>query len=183
VLQFCSWQFPETFFTKPESMCGCYTNNKGVVQLTSVLVLPFFTDFSHSFWVLFFNTFRLWSTVTARIHVPQPYKEKGRLFYCVSFTQQRRKGVNFLPRNLMCFRCGLFMRKELKPASHLRCMKLKNLHDRTSLQRFVLIFIACQDELRCETCSLTLREERKLRVFENRMMRKISGLEGRRTRF
>ena len=82
----------------------------------------------------------------------------------------------------MCFRCGLFMRKELKPASHLRCMKLKNLRDRTSLQRFVLIFNACQDKLRCETCFLTLREERKLRVFANRMMRKISGIEGRRTR-
>ena len=28
---------------------------------------------------------------------------------------------------------------------------------------------------RCETWSLTLREERKLRVFENRMLRKIFG--------
>jgi len=74
------------------------------------------------------------------------------------------------------------MRKELKPASHLRCMKLKNLRDRTSLQRFVLIFVACQDELRCETCSLALREELRLRVFENKLMRKICGLEGRRTR-
>jgi hypothetical protein len=27
----------------------------------------------------------------------------------------------------------------------------------------------------CETCSLTLREERRLRVFENRVLRKIFG--------
>ena len=27
----------------------------------------------------------------------------------------------------------------------------------------------------CETCSLTLREERKLRVFENMVLRKIIG--------
>jgi hypothetical protein len=27
----------------------------------------------------------------------------------------------------------------------------------------------------CETCSLTLREERRLRVFENRMLRRIFG--------
>jgi hypothetical protein len=28
----------------------------------------------------------------------------------------------------------------------------------------------------CETCSLTLREERRLRVFENRVLRRIFGL-------
>jgi hypothetical protein len=28
---------------------------------------------------------------------------------------------------------------------------------------------------RCETCSLTLREERRLRVFENKVLRKILG--------
>ena len=27
----------------------------------------------------------------------------------------------------------------------------------------------------CETCSLTLREERKLKVFENRVLRRIFG--------
>ena len=27
----------------------------------------------------------------------------------------------------------------------------------------------------CETCSLTLREERRLRVFENRVLRKVFG--------
>ena len=32
----------------------------------------------------------------------------------------------------------------------------------------------------CETWSLTLREERRLRVFENRVMRRILGLRGRR---
>jgi hypothetical protein len=30
----------------------------------------------------------------------------------------------------------------------------------------------------CETWSLTLREEHRLRVFENRVLRGISGLEG-----
>ena len=29
----------------------------------------------------------------------------------------------------------------------------------------------------CETCSLTLREERRLRVFENRVLRRIFGYE------
>jgi hypothetical protein len=28
---------------------------------------------------------------------------------------------------------------------------------------------------RCETCSLTLREERRLRVFENRVLRRVFG--------
>ena len=32
----------------------------------------------------------------------------------------------------------------------------------------------------CETCSLTLREERKLRVFENMVLRRIFGLGGTR---
>jgi hypothetical protein len=32
----------------------------------------------------------------------------------------------------------------------------------------------------CETWSLTLREERRLRVFENRVLRRISGLRGTR---
>jgi len=27
----------------------------------------------------------------------------------------------------------------------------------------------------CETCSLTLREERRLRVFENRVLRRVFG--------
>jgi hypothetical protein len=31
----------------------------------------------------------------------------------------------------------------------------------------------------CETWSLTLREERRLRVFENRVLRRIFGPEGR----
>jgi hypothetical protein len=30
----------------------------------------------------------------------------------------------------------------------------------------------------CETCSLTLKEEHKLRVFDNRMMRRIWTKEG-----
>jgi hypothetical protein len=57
-------------------------------------------------------------------------------------------------------------------------MKLKCFRDRTSLQRFVLIFIVCHDEFVCETWSLTLREELRLNVVENRKMRKIFGLEG-----
>ena len=32
----------------------------------------------------------------------------------------------------------------------------------------------------CETCSLTLREESRLREFENRMLRRIFGLRGTR---
>jgi len=31
----------------------------------------------------------------------------------------------------------------------------------------------------CETWSLTLREERRLRVFENRVLRRVSGLRGK----
>jgi hypothetical protein len=31
---------------------------------------------------------------------------------------------------------------------------------------------------RCETWSFTLREERRLRVFENRVLKRIFGLEG-----
>jgi hypothetical protein len=151
------------------------TINTGVCSSILCLFLPLFLG-------TFFNTFSLWSSVTARNHVPQPYGEKGRLFYCVSFTQQRRKGITFLPRSLMRSRCGLFMRQELNPTAYFRCMKLKCLCDRTSLQRFILMFIACQDEHEYETWSLTLREERRLREFENRMLRKIFGHEGRRTR-
>jgi hypothetical protein len=33
----------------------------------------------------------------------------------------------------------------------------------------------------CETWSLTLREEHRLRVFENRMLRRIFGPKGRKT--
>jgi len=35
----------------------------------------------------------------------------------------------------------------------------------------ILPFVFCG----CETCLLTLREERKLRVFENRVLRRIFG--------
>jgi len=38
----------------------------------------------------------------------------------------------------------------------------------------ILPFVLCE----CETWSLTLREERRLRVFENRMLRRIFGSKG-----
>ena len=37
------------------------------------------------------------------------------------------------------------------------------------------IFIKANKDIGCETWSLTLREEHKLRVFENKVLRKIFG--------
>jgi hypothetical protein len=46
----------------------------------------------------------------------------------------------------------------------------KNL--RVKIHRIIILPVVLYG---CETCSLTLREERKLRVFENRVLRRIYG--------
>jgi hypothetical protein len=49
----------------------------------------------------------------------------------------------------------------------------KNLKIR--IYKTIILFVVLYG---CETCSLTLREEYRLRVFENRVLRKIFGLKG-----
>ena len=52
-------------------------------------------------------------------------------------------------------------------SSSLQCKNIKIKIYRTTVSSFVLYG--------CETWSLTLREERRLRVFENRVLRRIFG--------
>ena len=50
-------------------------------------------------------------------------------------------------------------------------MQVKNLSPNMCTQTIILPFVLYG----CETWSLTLREERRLRVFENRVLRRVFG--------
>jgi hypothetical protein len=61
--------------------------------------------------------------------------------------------------------CHHSVQKRLSSSSLFKNLKIK-------IQRNIILRVVLYG---CETWSLTLREERRLRVFENRVLRRISG--------
>ena len=50
------------------------------------------------------------------------------------------------------------------------------MQEANEIKRTIIIIMMCKSMIMCEAWSLTLREERKLRVFENMVLRRIFGL-------